>query len=253
MAPSKSAWRMYCWLVARPAKMAASFAMFARSAPVRPAVRRASMREVDVGAERLRARVDAQDRLAAREVGRRDVHLPVEAAGPQQRRVEILEAVRGAHHDRRRRGRRTRRARRAAGSASGRARGGGRRPALRADGVELVDEDDRRSVLARLLEQLADAGGAEARRTSRRTRRRSTSRSSRPTRWRPPSRAASCRSRAGRRAGCPSAPARRAARSACARGGTRRPPAAPPSPRRAPATSVPGDVSSRRPCRPAPA
>src|SRR5439155_17739550 len=31
-----------------------------------------------------------------------------------------------------------------------------------ADGVELVDEDDRRGVLARLLEQAADAGGAEA-------------------------------------------------------------------------------------------
>ena len=32
-----------------------------------------------------------------------------------------------------------------------------------ADGVELVDEDDRRRVLARLLEELADARGAEAR------------------------------------------------------------------------------------------
>ena len=38
------------------------------------------------------------------------------------------------------------------------------RPALagRADGVELVDEDDRGSVLARLLEQPADAGRAQA-------------------------------------------------------------------------------------------
>ena len=34
--------------------------------------------------------------------------------------------------------------------------------ALRADGVELVDEDDRRRVLARLGEELADARGAEA-------------------------------------------------------------------------------------------
>ena len=32
----------------------------------------------------------------------------------------------------------------------------------RADGVELVDEDDRGRVLARLFEELADAGGAEA-------------------------------------------------------------------------------------------
>ena len=33
--------------------------------------------------------------------------------------------------------------------------------ARRAHGVELVDEDDRRGVLARLLEELADARGAE--------------------------------------------------------------------------------------------
>src|SRR4029079_14659426 len=32
----------------------------------------------------------------------------------------------------------------------------------RADGVELVDEEDRRSVVARLLEEAADPGGAEA-------------------------------------------------------------------------------------------
>ena len=35
-------------------------------------------------------------------------------------------------------------------------------PRWRADGVELVDEDDRRSVLARLLEQAPDPRGAEA-------------------------------------------------------------------------------------------
>ena len=34
--------------------------------------------------------------------------------------------------------------------------------ACRADGVELVDEDDRGRVLARLFEELADPGGAEA-------------------------------------------------------------------------------------------
>ena len=34
--------------------------------------------------------------------------------------------------------------------------------ARRADGVELVDEDDRRRVLARLGEELADPGRAEA-------------------------------------------------------------------------------------------
>ena len=55
-------------------------------------------RSTSVG-ERLAARVHAQDLLAAVEVGRRDEHLPVEAARAQQRRVEILEPVRGAHHD----------------------------------------------------------------------------------------------------------------------------------------------------------
>ena len=40
-------------------------------------------------------------RIASRpaEIGRSDEHLPVEAAGPQQRRVEVLETVRRAHHD----------------------------------------------------------------------------------------------------------------------------------------------------------
>ena len=73
--------------------------MFSSSAPVRPAVWRAIEREVDVLGERLAAHVDVEDLLAAGQVGRRDEHLPVEAAGPQQRDVEILEPVGGAHHD----------------------------------------------------------------------------------------------------------------------------------------------------------
>ena len=44
-------------------------------------------------------RVDAQDLLPAGEVGRRDDHLPVEAAGTEKRGIEILKAVRGAHDD----------------------------------------------------------------------------------------------------------------------------------------------------------
>ncbi len=118
--------------------------------------------QVDVRREGLRARVDAQDRLAPRHVGRRDVDLTIEAAGPQERRIEVLQAVGGAHHDH------------VLAAAE---------PVeldeeliqrlvvlaveaaatLRPDGVELVDEDDRRSVLAGLLEQLADARGAETR------------------------------------------------------------------------------------------
>ena len=103
-----------------------------------------------------------EDRLAALEVGRRHEHLAVEAAGAQQRLVEILDAVRGAHDDD------------LLGALEAveldeqlverlillavEAVAG----ALRADGVELVDEDDRGRVLARLGEELADARGAEA-------------------------------------------------------------------------------------------
>ena len=103
-------------------------------------------------------------RIASRPArsGGGDEHLAVEAAGAQQRRVEILDAVRRAHHDD------------LLGAFEAvqldeqlverlillavEAVAG----ALRADGVELVDEDDRGRVLARLGEELADAGGAEA-------------------------------------------------------------------------------------------
>ena len=118
--------------------------------------------EVDVVGERLAAAVDAENRDPSSQVGRLDEDLPVEAAGPEQRRIEILEPVRRGHHDHLV-------ARPEAVEldeqlvqrlillavervAAARA----------ADGVELVDEDDRGRVLARLLEELADAGGAEA-------------------------------------------------------------------------------------------
>ena len=119
--------------------------------------------EVDVGASGLPLHVHAEDRDAAGEVGRPDEHLPVEAAGAEQRRIEVLEPVRGAHDD----------------DLLGRAEAvqldeqlverlvllavEAVAGARRADGVELVDEDDRGRVLARLGEELADAGGAEAR------------------------------------------------------------------------------------------
>ncbi len=127
-----------------------------------PAVCRAIVAEVDVCGERLVARVHAEDRLAPCDVGRRDEHLAVEAAGAEQRRVEILEAVRRRHDDDLVAGveaveldeelvqRLVVLAMEAAAEAS------------RADGVELVDEDDRGRVLARLLEELADTRGAEA-------------------------------------------------------------------------------------------
>src|SRR4029079_15402402 len=101
--------------------------------------------------------------LATDEVRGRDVHLPVEAPRPQERRIEILQAVRRAHDDD------------LVGTAE---------PvelheelvqglillaveaaadASRADRVELVDEDDRRRILARLLEELPDPRRTEAR------------------------------------------------------------------------------------------
>src|SRR4051794_18548049 len=117
--------------------------------------------EVDVLAQRLVAGVDLEDPLAPPHVGRRDEHLAVEAAGTQERRVELLDQVRRRHDD-------EPAARREAvhldeelverllalGVVVG--------AALRADRVELVDEEDRRLVLAGLVEQAADSGGAEA-------------------------------------------------------------------------------------------
>jgi hypothetical protein len=116
--------------------------------------------EVDV-ADRLAPRVHAHDLLAAGDVGRGDEDLAVEAARAQQRRVELLEQVgRGDDHE-----------------VVGRleavhldqqlverllALGVVVRAALTADRVDLVDEDDRRALLARHREQPADARGPEA-------------------------------------------------------------------------------------------
>ena len=145
----------------RPAKIAASLQMFASSAPVRPLVWRAIWLRSTPGSERLAARVHLEDRDAALEVRRRHEHLPVEASGPQQRLVEVLDTVRRAHHDDLVRAFEAveldeqlveRLILLAVEAVAG---------ALCADGVELVDEDDRRRVLARLREELANAGCAE--------------------------------------------------------------------------------------------
>ena len=105
--------------------------------------------------------MDLQHPEAPPDVGRGDEHLAVEAAGAQQRRVELVEQVRGGDHDH--------------APVGGEAvhlhqqlveglvlLAGDVRAAAAADGVELVDEDDRRFVLAGLREQAPDAGRAEA-------------------------------------------------------------------------------------------
>ena len=105
--------------------------------------------------------MDAENLACGPQVGRLDEDLAVEPAGTQERRVEVLEPVRGAHHD----------------DLVARAEPveldeqlvqrlvllavEGVPAAGAADRVELVDEDDRRRVLARLVEELADAGRPE--------------------------------------------------------------------------------------------
>ena len=145
----------------RAAKIAASLQMFARSAPVSPLVCARDQPEVDVP-QRLVARVHPEHARAPLHVGRRDEDLAVEAPGAQQRRVELVEQVGRRDHDQ--------------PPARGEAvhldeqlverlvlLAGEVRAAAAADGVELVDEDDRRLVLARDREQPPDAGRAEAR------------------------------------------------------------------------------------------
>src|SRR5690606_34685613 len=121
--------------------------------------------EADALVQRHAAGVDGEDRGAPGRVGQPDLDGPVEPAGAQQRLVEDLRPVGGADDDD------TLRAGEAvhlgedlvegllalvvAADAAGAAAGA-------ADGVDLVDEDDGRRDLARLLEQVSYAGGADA-------------------------------------------------------------------------------------------
>ena len=149
------------WPLRRAQKIAASLQMFARSAPVRPLVWAATRPRSTSSRSGLSRVWTREDPLAALDVGRRDEDLAVEAPRAQQRRVELLEQVRGGHHD----------------EPAGRreavhldeqlverllALGVVVRAAARADGVELVDEDDGRRVLARLVEEAPDPRRAEA-------------------------------------------------------------------------------------------
>ena len=131
---------------------------------MKPGVRRATREQVDVGGHRLAARVHVEDLLATVEVGGVDADLAVEAARAQQRRVEDVGTVGGRDQDD------------PAADVEAvhldeqlvegllalvvaAAHAGA---AVASDGVDLVDEDDRRGVLLGLLEQVAHAGGADA-------------------------------------------------------------------------------------------
>ena len=120
--------------------------------------------EVDLLGQRLAAGVDLEDLLAALAVGAVDDDLAVEAAGPQQRRVEDVGPVGGGdqddvvlhleavHLDQQL-------VQRLLALVVTAAHAGA---AVAADGVDLVHEDDAGRVLFGLLEEVADAAGADA-------------------------------------------------------------------------------------------
>jgi hypothetical protein len=129
--------------------------------------RRGDSPEVDVGRERHLARVHPEDRLAARSVRRLHGDAPVEAARPQQRRVEHIGPVRRGDHDHARGrieavhlGQDLVQGLLALVVAAAEASHSGRAGA--ADRVELVDEHDRGSRFLRLFEQVSHARRAHA-------------------------------------------------------------------------------------------
>ena len=120
--------------------------------------------EVDVGGERDALDVHAQDPLASAHVGAVDRDAAVEAAGPEDGRVEDVGAVGRRHDDDPLVGLEAvhldeqlvqRLLALVVAAAEPCA-------AVPADGVDLVDEDDARRVLLALLEEVAHAAGADA-------------------------------------------------------------------------------------------
>ena len=149
----------------RAASRAASFTRLRSSAPTRPGRLGGEALERHVGRQRDVLGVHREDRGAAGAIGSLHDDAAVEASRPQQRLVEHVGAVGGGQHD----------------DALARVEAVHlgedlvqrllalvvaaelRAAAARAaDGVEFVDEDDRRRRLARLLEQVAHARGADA-------------------------------------------------------------------------------------------
>ena len=152
------------FLLNRAAFRAASLTRLARSAPEKPGVPRAMTVRSTFSASGVVAGVDLQDLLAAAQVGPVDDDAAVEAAGPEQRRVEDVRPVRRGDEDDALVGVEAvhldeqgvqRLLALVVAAAEARA-------AVPADGVDLVDEDDAGRVLLALLEEVADARGADA-------------------------------------------------------------------------------------------
>ncbi len=137
---------------------------FARSAPVKPGVPGCERVEIDFGRQRLALGVHLEDLAAADPVGPVDDDLAVEAAGTEQGRIEDVRAVGGGdqddvvlhleavHLD-------EQLVQRLLALVVAAAEAGA---AMTPDGVDLVHEDDAGARLLRLLEQVADARGADA-------------------------------------------------------------------------------------------
>ncbi len=163
MASSRNASSM-SFLSLRAVSRAASLSTLARSAPVNPGVRRATASRSTSDGDRLAARVDLEDLVTSVHVGRRDPDHPVEPARAQQRRVEHVGSVgRGdqdhaaadveaVHLD-------EQLVERLLALVVATAETGA---TVTADGIDLVDEDDCWRILLRLLEQVTDAGRADA-------------------------------------------------------------------------------------------
>ena len=155
---------MISFSFSRAVSRAASLSTLARSAPVKPGVRRATESRSMSGDIGLPRRVHLEDLVAPGEVRGVDLDLAVEAAGAQQRGVEHVGSVGGGDQDD------------AAAHVEAvhldeqlvegllalvvaAAHAGA---AVATHGVDLVDEDDGRGVLLGLLEQVAHPGGADA-------------------------------------------------------------------------------------------
>ena len=152
------------FLLRRAARIAASLTRFSRSAPEKPGVCRARFSIETSSSSGLPRAWTSRIATPALDVGPVENHLPVEPPGPEQRRIEHVRPVRRGDDDH------VRAAVEAvhldqdlvqrllalvvAAAESG--------AALAANRVDLVDKDDAGSVLLRLIEEIADAAGADA-------------------------------------------------------------------------------------------